>query len=875
MRTTQLTLSRFTSFKPLLAFAIAVSACDGAAPTSLAVPEASPTELVAVSPQPQVRVDPPIGLGTPVAAPGALAPVRFVNLYAGGAAMAVAPDPHSTLIVPWLGVSARLDVDSTQPVTVAASGAPSVTTTVPLTPGDVTQVAFLGQASDGAKLVSFAPSPKAGRLVRAVNASPHLGGGSIYLAGATGASSASIGYGKATDWRTLSEKAAIAGAPMRILGHFSKRSVDLTLDHAITEPTTLYLSTNGDEELVVVGVTDSGASFVQGPIAATARVRFGHYAVGVGLVTWRLDGAPIAGAEEAQPFLTGRDYVTVSPRPQATVTAVSGGVVVATLSGPIPKFAELSFQLVGSASAPVILSMLDGQVEHLVPNTTIAQAHLVDARPKGQSALSLQVLALDTLGAGPGWNPFLELVAPSTSTLLTDVPQHNLLLGVDLDSNGSRDHRVAAGYFGAGSQATLTYVVDDAGRPWMAGQWSGGAALVNLAVDRTAWVRLWNVGSPTAVALASNGSTPIHGEWPSSATPSGRATALMPTVDGAHELTVGGSPLPTVLEPLTETTLLVLGDGATLPVTTTHQVEESVARVTFINASAGVVSAALSPGVELAASLGPKGVSGEVAITPADTALSLTVMRADGGVLTFGVPTPYASGTTLMVLNDDVDWPTLHVLLPGSEPMTVHANELSAKVRVLTAFAGTGTATLAIDGETVGTIETKSWGTEKVSVGSSGTVVVPAGAHTLTVTSNTSTLSLPVSLASGTTTELMVFTDGTGIVLPSMGDQPKDKVLVINATTSLKASSLFVSQGGKENLPWLANLAPKSVSVVVFPKSGGLLSVDYDLDGTPDWRQGCGIAPGTRVIILGNGEAQAIAQFYSDYAVIVGKKLPK
>ena len=60
-------------------------------------------------------------------------------------------------------------------------------------------------------------------------------------------------------------------------------------------------------------------------------------------------------------------------------------------------------------------------------------------------------------------------------------------------------------------------------------------------------------------------------------------------------------------------------------------------------------------------------------------------------------------------------------------------------------------------------------------------------------------------------------------------------------------------------------------------EESGLVSVDFDLDGAPDWRQLCGLPNGGTLVILGTGQGQAIAQFYGDggYATLVGKKIAK
>ena len=69
-----------------------------------------------------------------------------------------------------------------------------------------------------------------------MNASPHLGKGSIYTTGSYLSDITELAFGEMSPWRVLATDALSAATPIRAVGWLSGRSFEVELEQAITEP---------------------------------------------------------------------------------------------------------------------------------------------------------------------------------------------------------------------------------------------------------------------------------------------------------------------------------------------------------------------------------------------------------------------------------------------------------------------------------------------------------------------------------------------------------------------------------------------------------------------------------------------------------------
>lgn len=792
--------------------------------------------------------------------------VDIVNVYAGAAEITVQTATGADRVLPWLGAGDVVIPESG--TTVSAAG-----TSVPVSSGAPSQLVVYGQGDSGLGVVALPPAPTSVAQLRVLNASEHLGVGVLYTTGSMISDSTQLALGELSPWRILATDPISLASPLRLMGRLSDRSFELTLEHPITKPTTLIVATNAEREVVLVGLADDGDVFVQGPVPAPAELRFAHFATLADPVTWTLDGAPLKGIDAVGPHAT-TEYTRIAPGPQRVVTAWRGAEALASTTVDVGKFDQWAFTLVGGPGALSIVSSREGEAERPWRSGERVRLNVVDGRAPTAPPAALYTKRVDTLDEASEWEPMLQATTPSGLVTVEVDGTHHLLVGADLDGDGALDSRFDVGGWNGAELIDLRLAVDEAGRPWMGVQWNGASSYAVPALERTAWLRVWNVDRPDALMVDPGDARPVFGSWITPVyTGSVSGTAMLP--DGAYTMSTNEQPQPVTAAGLTDVTLLALADGTTLSVHTEHPVAESRTSAVVVNLSAWAVTASVVGGPALG-TIAPHSVGAETPVSLSAGGL-LQLNGSSGETLSFALPASNYGGASVYALTGDDAWPTLWALNPsGYGPVALHPTESSAALRVYAVFAGPGAAQLAIDGQVLSGVQVRTWGKSVVAAGGSGSVVAPAGSHTLTLTrDNGEVITSAVDLPAGATTEFMVFPNGAVQVLPPLDDGATASVRVINASTSATASDVFLESSAGVDTLWVQGLLPREVRVALLGDGPGLASVDYDLDGTPDWKQFCGLSGGSTLVVVGSGESQAIAQFYGGegYAVMAGKPL--
>jgi hypothetical protein len=788
--------------------------------------------------------------------------LRVVQLLAGAPSLDVMLGGDPLWVgLGWPAVTGPMSGATGLTLTASAGGKTFLSGTPALQGKGVTQVALVGLADGAHKLLSVPPSATGKPAIRFVHASALLHASTVRLGGdGVISNQATLSFGEVGEWQAGST----VGATYLYLDT-DDRAAAFTLPAPVDQPTTVYLVGSKDNDLFAYAVGEDGLALRSDLQPTKTRLRFSHFGVDIGQVSFTVNNAPVEGVS---PMTWGQatDYVDVDPQP-ITVRAIDqNGAVIASSSYDVKKFAEVSFSLVGGAAAPVLLSSFDGWSQLNQGSKSQAQLQLVDARPKG--AAPMAVLASPGADA---WSPlFPKWLHPASSTGWFNTEASISMLGLDMDLDGVPDYHFPSQYFSSYGYWNLTFTRDAGGRPWLWSQGNGGPAYPVLALEQTAVVQIWNLGASPLV-LSSPDVAPIGGAWPDAVGP-GMGSYPVSLVAGHATIAVSGpmvdKSLPLDLGLRSTTTLVAGKDGALIVVPTTLQMGENVPRVRLINRSAEPISASLG-GHDLGA-IAPGAIGPEVALA-APGASSLALVRADGSAISFSLASIYGGATNLLAYGGDPSWPRID-LLPAlqTSPVVVHATELTTHVRVVAALGKWQDLDLSVDDSptTLATIYDNGSPIPGTSFGVSDPTDIPIGSHTLHLGHGASQIDVPAVLEGGKETVLLVLPDLSVQILAL--DPASTDVTVVNTTLSQQPASVFSGTKNSATASLADHLAFGERTSAPYPGSSRFASVDWDMNGTPEWQSYLPVLPGSFILVVGSSAAGGVVCVKGGWAGLIG-----